>query len=168
MLKKLETLKAQGSRGGDYKTGVANTLAKYSLAVKDAESQMKDNSSHFILRLAYCRSEELRRWFLQLESELFRFRFENEGASSIERFMRVRGGVRVVCCTLRAACCGCVCMLHVLRVCGARARACLRLYCARVCVCVRARASPPSYTLPRPPSLSPPTSGQRLELHLHR
>ena len=116
MLKKLETLKAQGSRGGDYKTGVANTLAKYSLAVKDAESQMKDNSSHFILRLAYCRSEELRRWFLQLESELFRFRFENEGASSIERFMRVR----VACvsrrpgggCARAAAACGHIMQPH--------------------------------------------------------
>ena len=132
MLKKLETLKAQGSRGGDYKTGVANTLAKYSLAVKDAESQMKDNSSHFILRLAYCRSEELRRWFLQLESELFRFRFENEGASSIERFMRVRGGVRVAC-VWRA--CG---VLH-----AARCVLWVRVYVACVACCVsvaRARA----------------------------
>ena len=128
MLKKLETLKAQGSRGGDYKTGVANTLAKYSLAVKDAESQMKDNSSHFILRLAYCRSEELRRWFLQLESELFRFRFENEGASSIERFMRVR-----------VACVWCACgVLH-----AARCVLWLRVYVACVACCVsvaRARA----------------------------
>ena len=137
MLKKLETLKAQGSRGGDYKTGVANTLAKYSLAVKDAESQMKDNSSHFILRLAYCRSEELRRWFLQLESELFRFRFENEGASSIERFMRVRVACVVACvwraCGVRVACVWCAarCALRVVVAC----------VCCMCCVSVaRARA----------------------------
>ena len=36
---------------------------------------VKDRYSHFILRLAYCRSDDLRRWFLQNELELFRWRF---------------------------------------------------------------------------------------------
>lgn len=34
--------------------------------------QMKDVLSHFFLRMAFCQTEELRRWFLSQESTLFR------------------------------------------------------------------------------------------------
>ena len=42
----------------------------------------KDHASHFVLRLAYCRTEELRRWFLTHESELFKARFDAEGPTA--------------------------------------------------------------------------------------
>ncbi|KAK7368415.1 hypothetical protein VNO80_10440 [Phaseolus coccineus] len=35
----------------------------------------KDIISHFVLRLVYCRTEDLRKWFLSMESALFRHRF---------------------------------------------------------------------------------------------
>ncbi|CAM0904904.1 unnamed protein product [Alopecurus aequalis] len=43
-----------------------------------AETLNKDIISHFVLRLVYCRTEELRKWFLSMETTLFRYRFRLE------------------------------------------------------------------------------------------
>ncbi|PWA36208.1 hypothetical protein CTI12_AA602220 [Artemisia annua] len=40
----------------------------------------KDIISHYVLRLVYCRTEELRKWFLSMETTLFRYRFRLEGS----------------------------------------------------------------------------------------
>mmetsp|Transcript_35010 Transcript_35010/g.58869 ORF Transcript_35010/g.58869 Transcript_35010/m.58869 type:complete len:513 (+) Transcript_35010:83-1621(+) len=53
----------------------------------DEERELKDAVSHFVLRLAYCRTEELRRWFLAQESTLFKYRFKALPASSQVRFL---------------------------------------------------------------------------------
>ncbi|OZJ06838.1 hypothetical protein BZG36_00186 [Bifiguratus adelaidae] len=51
------------------------------------EERRKDHISHFILRLAYCRSEELRSWFLRQECALFRHRYENESMAEKHAFL---------------------------------------------------------------------------------
>ncbi|KAL2510360.1 putative DNA primase large subunit [Forsythia ovata] len=42
----------------------------------------KDIISHFVLRLVYCREEELRKWFLSMETTLFCYRLQLETAEA--------------------------------------------------------------------------------------
>ncbi|XP_018604760.1 DNA primase large subunit [Scleropages formosus] len=51
------------------------------------EKRRKDHISHFILRLAYCQTEDLRRWFIQQEMDLFRHRFNDLSPKSKSDFL---------------------------------------------------------------------------------
>ncbi|KAB1207746.1 putative DNA primase large subunit [Morella rubra] len=42
----------------------------------------KDIISHFVLRLVYCRTEELRKWFISMETALFQYRCRLESAEA--------------------------------------------------------------------------------------
>eukprot|EP00111_Clytia_hemisphaerica_P000380 TCONS_00001051-protein len=57
------------------------------MRIKLGEERRKDYVSHFILRLAFARSEDLRRWFLTQELELFRFKF-TELKQHIQSFLQ--------------------------------------------------------------------------------
>ncbi|CAL8359799.1 unnamed protein product [Boreogadus saida] len=52
------------------------------------ERRRKDHISHFILRLAYCQTEDLRRWFIQQEVDLFRHRFNRLSADQKSSFLK--------------------------------------------------------------------------------
>ncbi|KAI8069021.1 eukaryotic and archaeal DNA primase, large subunit-domain-containing protein [Gilbertella persicaria] len=51
------------------------------------EERRKDHISHFVLRMAYCKSEDLREWFIKQETALFQFRFEQETMEEKKHFL---------------------------------------------------------------------------------
>jgi DNA primase large subunit len=52
------------------------------------EQRRKDHISHFLLRLAFCRSEELRLWFIRHECTLFKYRYSKEDPNDREKFLK--------------------------------------------------------------------------------
>lgn len=57
----------------------------------DISARKADHLSHFILRLAYCRSEELRRWYINRELEWFKLRFMVQNQTTLNRFFENNG-----------------------------------------------------------------------------
>lgn len=57
----------------------------------DEEGAGRDAVSHFLLRLASCRNEEHRRWFVDNELQLFRCRFDELDIRQKKQFMRSAG-----------------------------------------------------------------------------
>ena len=87
----------------DWKLALKNDLNKQNLrsyyqlssSIQDedqielmVDARRKDHISHFLLRLAFCRTEESRRWFVSQESDLFRFRFSEEKSETVQKFMQ--------------------------------------------------------------------------------
>jgi DNA primase large subunit len=56
-----------------------------------AEFQRKDSISHFVLRLAFCKTRDAREWFVRQEQRLFVLRFDSLGLAAQEAFMREAG-----------------------------------------------------------------------------
>uniref|UniRef100_A0A7M4F2Q5 DNA primase large subunit n=1 Tax=Crocodylus porosus TaxID=8502 RepID=A0A7M4F2Q5_CROPO len=93
VLKIVENLGVKYLKGTDeYKSKLEHELRKLkfpykALAEDDYDARRKDHISHFILRLAYCQSEDLRRWFIQQEMDLFRYRFNELSDPLVQQFL---------------------------------------------------------------------------------
>ena len=85
LLRTIEALRSRNIKGTDFLNAMKKAEARY-IPMNTRDDRQKDNTSHFILRLAYCKSEDLRRWFLQHECELFRFRFQQSSPGQIDAF----------------------------------------------------------------------------------
>ena len=81
----------------DFKTNLLKELKKdhsmYEKLLKSTgkecsvETRRKDHISHFILRLAYCQTEDLKNWFIAKELELFKLRFTSLSSENIKHFL---------------------------------------------------------------------------------
>ena len=65
------------------KLGIRSTM----LPEVKLEFKENDNISHFICRLAYCRNEELRRWFLTQETRLFNIRLSDVSPLTVKKLL---------------------------------------------------------------------------------
>lgn len=97
ILAEIESCFARNRTHEDLKNIVMLQQKKYltlnSNTAKNADldsERRKDHVGHFVLRLAFCRSEDLRRRFVKAELALFRVRFETDDREEREDFMRSR------------------------------------------------------------------------------
>jgi len=94
VLKGIENALSRGAKPLELDAAVSELESQY-LSRRDlttldssSEGELKDAVSHFVLRLAYCRTEELRRWFLTQECVLFKCRFKKLLGHEQQEFMR--------------------------------------------------------------------------------
>lgn len=81
-----EALSTRSSSVVDIKNG---SLAKFKFDETNEEHRrLKDHYSHFILRLAFCRSQELRRRFIHAESILFKIRYNSDDPEERDAFIK--------------------------------------------------------------------------------
>eukprot|EP00624_Nannochloropsis_granulata_P007355 evm.model.NODE_7315_length_18975_cov_30.659973.2 len=95
VLRTIESLRLRGVKGDEFKMKLEEVIATcLPMSQGSVEEVRKDQVSHFILRIAYCKTEDLRRWFLKQESELFRFRLERPSLFSANSQDMARGDIR--------------------------------------------------------------------------
>lgn len=76
----------QGSRSSTLAVDIRNKTFKYDES-NEEHRRLKDHYSHFILRLAFCRSEELRQRFIHAETTLFKIRYNTDDVKDRQAFI---------------------------------------------------------------------------------
>ena len=97
VLNTISSCKAQGTSSAGLESAIDKACTQYMPQRESApeleEDMRKDQVSHFILRMAFSRSAELRRWFLRQEEVLFKHRFNALDSDGRTRAMRMLSSV---------------------------------------------------------------------------
>mmetsp|Transcript_32706 Transcript_32706/g.67587 ORF Transcript_32706/g.67587 Transcript_32706/m.67587 type:complete len:503 (-) Transcript_32706:106-1614(-) len=96
VLKAIDSGKAKNLEFTEFKYVVDKACHQF-LPLRDnstdfEEDMRKDNISHYVLRIAYSRTEELRRWFLRQEELLFKHRFNALDVDGRNHAMKLLAG----------------------------------------------------------------------------
>jgi DNA primase large subunit len=79
--------------------------------------RQRDHFSHFILRLAYCKTPELQSWLIKQEASLFKFKFLAAGPDEREFLVTHQAKLNLRPCTVDALVDLLVFVLKKLRLC---------------------------------------------------
>ncbi|KAJ7156038.1 eukaryotic and archaeal DNA primase, large subunit-domain-containing protein [Mycena crocata] len=97
ILAEIESSAARNRTWDETKTVTATQCEKYlplksssAISVDRDEQRRIDHLGHFVLRLAFCRSEDLRRRFVKAETTLFKIRYESDVSAERELFLGSR------------------------------------------------------------------------------
>ena len=91
VLRRIDVLQARGIKGDRLHKEINKADIEQLFPKKTSvrgEEPHKDLISHYILRMAYCKTDELRKWFLTNECLLFKIRFEVARPSDVDKFLK--------------------------------------------------------------------------------
>lgn len=75
-------------QGSEIYGKLENLVAKSHLNLFSEDSFRKDLISHWVLRLAFSKNEDLRNRLIQFECLLFKYRFEKQSSAQTQEFMK--------------------------------------------------------------------------------
>ena len=90
LLKQIEHLKATVKQQSNQPL-ISATEFQQLLSTYDMSTQRNDVISHFIMRLAFCRTEELRQWYSTHETILFKQKFDSTDELNINQVLNDSG-----------------------------------------------------------------------------